>query len=89
MKKDCNVRKKEITGTVISDKMDKCVTVMWETRKKHPVYKKYITWHKKIKARDVKNEASVGDTVKITETRPLSKEKTWRVVGIVEKAQKE
>jgi small subunit ribosomal protein S17 len=88
MKNDGNIRKKEVIGVVVSDKMDKAVTVMWETRKKHPVYKKYINWHKKIKARDEKNEAAVGDRVKIAETRPVSKDITWRVTEIVKKAQR-
>jgi small subunit ribosomal protein S17 len=88
MRSDSNAQKKEIVGTVISDKMDKAVTVRWEVRKKHPLYKKYMTWHKSIMARDKNNEASVGDTVRIRESRPLSKRISWKVIEIVEKAQK-
>jgi small subunit ribosomal protein S17 len=88
MRSDASTQKKELIGTVVSDKMDKCVTVRWEVRKKHPVYKKYMTWHKKIKAHDEKNETRVGDLVKIRETRPLSKKTSWKVVEVVEKAQK-
>lgn len=80
--------KRTIVGTVISDKMDKTVTIKWETRKKHPLYKKFVKRQTKIKAHDEKNEASAGDTVKVIECRPISKEKSWRVVEIVEKAQK-
>ncbi|MGB2630684.1 MAG: 30S ribosomal protein S17 [Candidatus Omnitrophota bacterium] len=88
MKNKSASRKKTFVGIVISDKMDKTITVMLETRKKHPLYKKYINWHKKLKAHDDKNEASVGDKVKIMETRPLSKETTWKVVEVIEKGQK-
>jgi small subunit ribosomal protein S17 len=88
MKSSGNVQKKEIVGEVVSDKMDKAVTVRWEVRKKHPLYKKYMTWHKSVMARDESNEAAVGDTVKIRETRPLSKMINWKVIEIVEKAQK-
>ena len=88
MKNKGSVRKKTIVGTVISDKMDKTVTVMLETRKKHPLYKKYINWHKKLKAHDDTNRASVGDKVKIMETRPISKGTTFQVVEVIEKAQK-
>ncbi|MGB2599218.1 MAG: 30S ribosomal protein S17 [Candidatus Omnitrophota bacterium] len=88
MRSDSSGQKKEIVGTVISDRMDKAVTVRWEVRKKHPLYKKYITWHKSLMAHDANNEATVGDTVKIRESRPLSKQISWKVVEIVEKAQK-
>lgn len=84
-----SARKKTMVGTVISDKMDKAVTVQWEIRKKHPLYKKFVTYHKKLKARDGRNEAATGDVVKITESRPISRDICWRVVGIVKKAQKE
>ena len=80
--------KRTIVGTVVSDKMDKTVTIKWETRKKHPLYKKFVKRQIKIKAHDEKNEASTGDTVKVIECRPISKEKNWRIVEIVEKAQK-
>lgn len=69
--------KKTIVGTVISDKMDKTVTILCETRKRHPLYKKFVRHHKKIKAHDEKNEAAVGDLVKVVASRPVSKEKTW------------
>ena len=88
MKSDSNARKKEIVGTVISDKMDKAVTVKWEVRKKHPLYKKYMTWHKNLMARNENNEATAGDTVRIRESRPLSKRISWKVIEIVKKAQK-
>ena len=88
MKERKQVNKKTIVGTVISDKMDKVVTVRWDIRKKHPVYKKYINWHKKIQARDEKNEAGIGDVVKVVESKPLSKRTSWKVTGIIEKAEK-
>lgn len=78
--------KKTLVGTVISDKMDKTVTIEWETKKRHPIYKKFIKQFTKIKAHDEKNEASMGDLVKIIETRPISKFKSWRVAEILEKA---
>lgn len=80
--------KKTLVGTVVGDKMDKSVTVQWETRKRHPLYKKFITTHAKIMVHDEKNEASAGDLVRIMEARPISKKKTWRVVEILKKAQK-
>ncbi|MCK5451186.1 MAG: 30S ribosomal protein S17 [Candidatus Omnitrophica bacterium] len=80
--------KKIIVGTVVSDKTDKTVTVELETRKRHPLYKKFVKTHSKVKAHDAKNEAMIGDLVRMIEVRPLSKEKTWRVTDIVEKAQK-
>lgn len=73
-------------GTVVSDKMEKTVTVKVETVKQHPLYKKTIKTSKKYKVHDENNEAKVGDVVKIMETRPLSKDKRWRLVEIVEKA---
>ena len=79
--------RRTITGTVISDKMDKTVTVLWETRKRHPLYKKFVRGHKKIKAHDANNEASVGDLVVVSESRPFSKEKTWVVKEILQKAE--
>jgi len=79
--------KKTIIGTVISDKMDKTVTVLWETRKRHPIYKKFVRGHKKIKAHDEKNEASEGDLVMVEEVRPISKEKTWILREIIQKAE--
>ncbi len=78
--------KKTIIGTVVSDKMDKTITVEIETRKRHPIYKKFVKKHTKIKAHDEKNEAAMGDLVKAIETRPISKEKTWKIAEILEKA---
>jgi small subunit ribosomal protein S17 len=81
-------RRKEQVGKVVSDKMDKTIVVSVETYKKHPLYHKRIKYTKKFKAHDEHNQAKVGDTVRIMETRPLSKEKRWRLVEIVEKAVK-
>jgi small subunit ribosomal protein S17 len=72
-------------GLVVSDKMDKTVVVAVETRKIHPLYKKAIRVTKKYKAHDENNACKIGDTVKIIETRPLSKEKRWRVIEIMSK----
>ena len=72
-------------GLVVSDKMDKTVVVAVETRKIHPLYKKAIRVTKKYKAHDENNACKIGDTVKIIETRPLSREKRWRVVEITSK----
>ncbi|MFA7147584.1 MAG: 30S ribosomal protein S17 [Syntrophomonadaceae bacterium] len=74
-------------GTVSSDKMEKTVTVSVETVKQHPLYKKTIRTSKKYMAHDENNEAKTGDVVKIMETRPLSKNKRWRLVEIVRKAE--
>ena len=79
-----NLRKSRV-GIVTSDKMEKTVVVAVVTKVKHPLYKKYITQTKKFKAHDEANECRIGDRVKITETRPLSKDKCWRVVEIIEK----
>ncbi|NPV44216.1 30S ribosomal protein S17 [Koleobacter methoxysyntrophicus] len=73
-------------GRVVSDKMDKTVVVAVETLVRHPLYGKTIKRTKKFKAHDENNECTIGDKVKIMETRPLSKEKRWRVVTILEKA---
>lgn len=85
MSKKSNANKKTIIGIVKSDKMDKSVTVEWETRKRHPIYKKFVRRSNKIKAHNEKNEAKTGDLVKITETRPISKDKKWKVVQIIER----
>ncbi|MEO7041748.1 MAG: 30S ribosomal protein S17 [Gemmatimonadaceae bacterium] len=74
------------TGKVVSDKMEKTVVVAIERRVKHPVYGKMMTRTKKLKAHDEENSAKLGDTVRIMETRPLSKDKRFRVVEIVERA---
>ena len=79
-------KKKTFTGTVVSDKMDKTVTVTVSTRSLHPLYKKYITRSKKYKAHDETNEAREGDTVRIIESRPVSKHKRWRLLEVVERA---
>ncbi|MFW5789960.1 MAG: 30S ribosomal protein S17 [Halanaerobiaceae bacterium] len=78
--------RKERIGFVVSNKMDKTVTVTIERRKQHPMYKRVIKRSKKYKAHDENNECNEGDKVKIVETRPLSKTKRWRVVEILEKA---
>ena len=78
--------RKTRTGVVVSDKMDKTSVVKLSTRVKHPLYSKYINTTTKIKAHDENNECGVGDTVKVMETRPLSREKRWRLVEIIEKA---
>lgn len=80
-----NERKVQI-GKVVSDKMDKTIVVAVETYKKHDLYHKRIKYTKKFKAHDEENTAKVGDVVKIMETRPLSKDKRWRLVEVVEKA---
>ena len=80
-----NLRKVMI-GTVVSDKMDKTVVVAVETSVRHPIYKKTVKRTYKLKAHDEENSCKVGDTVKVMETRPLSKDKRWRLVEIVEKA---
>ncbi|HEU4629000.1 MAG TPA: 30S ribosomal protein S17 [Gemmatimonadaceae bacterium] len=74
------------TGLVVSDKMDKTVVVAITRRVPHPVYGKMVTRTKRVKAHDQENSAKTGDTVRIMETRPLSKDKRWRVVDIVERA---
>ena len=73
-------------GTVVSDKMDKTIVVEITMRKLHTLYKKYVTRSKSIKAHDEKNEAGVGDVVRVIETRPLSKLKRWRLVDVLERA---
>lgn len=80
-----NLRKTRV-GKVVSDKMDKTVVVTIEDNVKHPLYKKIIKNTVKLKAHDENNEAHIGDRVLVMETRPLSKDKRWRVVEIIEKA---
>lgn len=80
-----NQRKVKI-GKVVSDKMDKTIVVMVETYKKHTLYDKRIKYTKKFKAHDENNQAKIGDIVKIMETKPLSKDKCWRLVEVVEEA---
>ena len=79
-------RRKVRTGTVVSTKMDKCVVVRIERTIKHPLYLKTVKSSSKLYAQDDKNEAGVGDLVRVMEPRPLSKLKRWRLVEIVEKA---
>ncbi|MBM7610183.1 30S ribosomal protein S17 [Ureibacillus composti] len=79
-------QRKVYTGRVVSDKMDKTVTVLVETYKKHKLYGKRVKYSKKFKAHDELNEAKIGDIVRIMETRPLSATKRFRVVEVVEKA---
>ena len=76
-------KRKIRTGTVISDKMDKTVVVLVESLRRHPLYKKVVRHTSKFKAHDEANACKVGDVVKIIETRPLSKEKRWRVAEII------
>ena len=78
--------RKVYRGTVVSDKMDKTITVLIETKKTHPLYGKRVKYSKKFKAHDANNEAHIGDKVEIMETRPLSATKRFRLVEIVEKA---
>jgi small subunit ribosomal protein S17 len=78
--------KKVRVGTVVSDKMDKTVVVSVESLKKHPVYQKYVKRSKKFKVHDAKNECNIGDIIRFVETRPLSKEKSWKMIEIIEKA---
>ena len=80
-----NLRKTRV-GVVVSDKMDKTIVVAVEHKVKHPLYKKYIMRTKKLKAHDELNECGIGDKVMVMETRPLSKDKNWRLVNIIEKA---
>ena len=78
--------RKVMTGTVVSNKMDKTIVVAVETSVKHPIYGKIVKRTYKLKAHDEENQCQIGDKVKVMETRPLSKDKRWRVVEIVEKA---
>ena len=78
--------RKTRTGVVVSDKMDKTIVVAIRTRVKHPLYGKIMNRTSKIKAHDEENQCGIGDTVRVMETRPLSKDKRWRLVEIIEKA---
>ena len=78
--------RKTRTGVVVSDKMDKTIVVEIRTRVRHPLYGKIMNRTNKIKAHDENNECGIGDTVRVMETRPLSKDKHWRLVEIIEKA---
>ena len=80
-----NLRKERV-GVVTSNKMDKTITVAVKWKEKHPIYGKFVSKTKKFHAHDEKNECQIGDTVRIMETRPLSKTKRWRLVEIIERA---
>ncbi len=80
-----NLRKERI-GVVVSTKMDKSIIVAVKRKVKHPIYGKFINKTKKLMAHDEENSCNIGDTVRISETRPLSKSKTWRLVEIIERA---
>lgn len=75
-----------LTGKVVSDKMDKSITVLIERRVKHPIYGKYVSKSSKVKAHDESNECNIGDLVTIAESRPLSKTKNWSLVKVEEKS---
>ncbi|MDR0909443.1 MAG: 30S ribosomal protein S17 [Spirochaetaceae bacterium] len=79
-------KKREFVGIVKSDKMDKTIVVTVQTTTLHPLYKKYVRRSKKLKAHDEANEAKIGDTVRVIECRPISKEKHWKLVEIMERA---
>ena len=80
------IRLQELTGKVVSDKTDKTITVLVETYKRHPLYNKRVKYSKKYAAHDEKNQASIGDTVRIRATKPISKTKKFELVEIVQKA---
>ena len=79
-------RKRELVGRVVSDKADKTITVLVETHRTHPLYKKRVKYSKKYAAHDEKNIAKVGDTVRIAQTRPLSKTKRYELVEVIQEA---
>ncbi len=79
-------RTRVVTGKVVSNRMDKTITVLIERREKHPVYGKYMTRSSKIHAHDEDNQCGIGDTVTVAESRPISKSKTWKLVEVVESA---
>ena len=85
MSEERNLRKTRV-GVVVSDKMDKTIVVAIKDNVQHPLYKKIIKKTVKLKAHDEKNECGIGDRVKVMETRPLSKDKRWRLVSVLEKA---
>jgi len=80
-----NLRKERV-GLVVSNKMDKSIVVQIERKYRHPIYGKFVRKTKKFVAHDEKNDCNIGDTVRIMETRPLSKRKNWRLVEIIERA---
>ncbi len=79
-------RRRTLTGKVVSNKMDKSITVLVERRVRHPVYGKYMTKSSKVHAHDEKNECNVGDVVSLSESKPISKTKAWQLVSILETA---
>jgi small subunit ribosomal protein S17 len=85
MENNRNLRKERV-GIVVSNKMDKSIVIAVKTKVKHPIYGKFVNHTSKFMAHDGKNESNIGDIVKIMETRPLSKNKTWRLVEILERA---
>ena len=78
--------RKIFTGRVVSDKMDKTIVIAFERRKLHSLYKKYITVTKKLKVHDEENTCHIGDVVRVIESRPLSREKRWRLLEVIERA---
>jgi small subunit ribosomal protein S17 len=86
VKKKSGSNKRAMVGTVVSDRMEKSIVVSVETLKKHPAYKKYIRRSKKYLVHDEKNECRTGDIVRISETRPISSRKSWKLVEIIERA---
>ncbi|MEM1404279.1 MAG: 30S ribosomal protein S17 [Pseudomonadota bacterium] len=80
-------RTRTVTGRVVSNKMDKTITVLIERRVRHPVYGKYLTRSSKVHAHDAENQCGIGDLVTVAETRPISKSKTWNLVEVVEKVE--
>ncbi len=80
-------RTRTVTGRVVSNKMDKTITVLIERRVRHPVYGKYMTRSSKVHAHDAENQCGIGDLVTVAETRPISKSKTWNLVEVVEKVE--
>ena len=85
MEENRNLRK-EMTGVVVSNKMEKSIVIAVKRKEKHPIYGKFVNKTSKFTAHDEKNDCNIGDTVRIMETRPLSKNKCWRLVEIVERA---
>lgn len=83
---EANKEARTLQGKVVSDKMDKTITVLIERRVKHPIYGKYMSKSSKLKAHDEENSCNIGDVVTIAESRPLSKSKTWALVNIEERA---
>jgi small subunit ribosomal protein S17 len=86
MEEKVRKQKQVLQGIVVSDKMEKTIVIEIVMRKLHPLYKKYLTRSKKVKAHDETNDAKIGDTVRVVECRPLSRDKRWRLAEIVERA---